>query len=180
KDVVQPAIEALRPPVKAAGHFNELDGYAQPIVRLSHAAFEQAADAEMPADGANIRAGGAELKRRGPRRDTKAVDLGERVDQLLREAFAEVVLVAVAAHVRERQHGDGGEIGRGRRSIRARVGVEAGQGGDEPVAAAVPRLDEARLPGVVLERPAQLLDARGQRIVAHGSAAPYRCEKVVL
>ena len=56
EDVVQRAIEALRPPVVAAGHFDQLDRDAQPIVGLANASFEQRSDAEMAADLANVRA----------------------------------------------------------------------------------------------------------------------------
>ena len=57
----------------------------------------------------------AKLKRRGPRRDAKAVDVRERVDQFLGETFAEVVLVAAGTHVRERKNSDGGDVVRWRR-----------------------------------------------------------------
>ena len=56
-------------------------------------------------------------------------------------------------------------------------GRRFGEAGDESVAAAVPRLDEARLLRIVFERPAQLLDARRERIVADGRAAPDRGEQ---
>jgi hypothetical protein len=44
----------------------------------------------------------------------------------------------------------------------------------------VPRLDVLRLPGIVTERPAQLLNARCERIIAHYRAAPDSGEQIVL
>jgi hypothetical protein len=43
---------------------------------------------------------------------------------------------------------------------------------DESVSAAMPRFDEARLLRIVLERPAQLLNARRERVVAHDRSLP--------
>ena len=108
--VVQRAVETLRPAVVARGDLDQLDRHAQPIGGLPDAPFEQRLDAELDAHRAHVRARPPELKGRGSRRDPQAVDVGERVDQLLGHAFAEVVLIASRAHVRERKNGDGGDI----------------------------------------------------------------------
>jgi len=50
----------------------------------------------------------------------------------------------------------------------------------EAVAALRHRLDEARIVGPVAERPAQALDALGQRLVANGHAPPNLLEEAVL
>src|SRR5262245_34770310 len=52
------------------------------------------------------------------------------------------------------------------------------QRSDEAVATAVPRLDEARAPGVIVERAPELLNARGERGVAHDRIAPHGTEEL--
>ena len=93
----------------ARGHLDQLHRDAQVIVRLAHAAFEQCPDAERPPDLAHVRTRAAELEGGRSRRDAQAVDLRQRVDQLLGQPLAEVVLIAARAHVGERQHRDRGE-----------------------------------------------------------------------
>jgi hypothetical protein len=44
----------------------------------------------------------------------------------------------------------------------------------------VPRFDVLRLPGIVTEHPTQLLNATGERIVAHHGAAPDCGEQIFL
>src|SRR5262245_3571123 len=55
-----------------------------------------------------------------------------------------------------------------------------GEAGDESISSAVPCLGEARLPRIVVEGAAQFLDARRQRVVAHGSSVPDCREEVLL
>jgi hypothetical protein len=50
KDVLEGAIEPLRPAVITGLDLDELHRDAQAILRLSHAAFEERTDAELPAD----------------------------------------------------------------------------------------------------------------------------------
>ena len=50
----------------------------------------------------------------------------------------------------------------------------------QAVTAPVQRLDIARPPEVIAERPAQLLDARRERVVAHCDAAPDALEQLLL
>ncbi len=180
EDVAERAVEALRPPVVAGRDLDELDGHPQPVSRLADAALEQRAHAEVTAHGADVGPRPAELEGRGPGGHAEPLDLGEGVDQLLREALAKVVLVPPGAHVRKREDRDGRDVGDGRGRLGRRLGGRLGEGGHEPVAAAMPRLDEARPLRVVPERPAQLLDARGERVVAHRGARPDRLEQVLL
>ena len=98
----------------AGGDLDELDGDAQAIVCLANAALEQRGDAELPADGLNIGATAPELKRRGPGRDAKAVDVREGVDDFFGEPLTEIVLIASGAHVGEGKNGDGRHVGRWR------------------------------------------------------------------
>lgn len=157
----------------------QLDGHAQPVVGFANAALEQRSDAEMVADRAHVGPGVAKLKRGGPRRHAQTFDVGKRVDQLLGKALAQVVLIALRAHVREREDSNCRDIRRGRCPSGSVFTGRIRNRGDELVAAAMTRFDETRLPGVIVERPAQLLDARRQRIVADGGAVPHRREQIV-
>src|SRR5262245_48057203 len=80
----------------------------------------------------------------------------------------------MAAHDRRRRpgvHRWKRMAGRGRRR-RGR------NGGDEPVATAMPRLDEARTPGIIVEGPPQLLDARRERRVTDDRISPHGAEQL--
>ncbi len=160
------------------GDLDELHGHAQTQVRLAYAAFEQCFDAELPADVADVCTRAAELKRRRPGRDTQAIDVCQRVDQLLCETLAQIVLIAAGAHVGEWKDRDGRDVG----CRRLAIGDGGDRGfrklGDEPVPAAVPCFDEARLPSIIRERPAQFLDARRQRVVADDCLGPDGREQV--
>ena len=50
----------------------------------------------------------------------------------------------------------------------------------EQVSTTMARLDETRLPCVVVEGAAQFGDARGQRVVGHDGAGPDGCEQLFL
>ena len=50
EDVVGASVEALRPQVVPVGHVDELDGDAQPLPGLAHAAFQHRLDAEPAPD----------------------------------------------------------------------------------------------------------------------------------
>src|SRR5262249_32541939 len=65
---------------------------------------------------------------------------------------------------------------------RRRIGGLCHRGGPnhQPVATPVTRLDVARAPGVVAERAAQLLNARGERIVGDRDAVPHLVEQARL
>jgi len=74
------------------------------------------------------------------------------------------------------------EARRGRRWPDRHCGLRrrADDFGDEPVAAAVGGLDDPRLPGIVVERAADLADAHLQRTAAQEHARPDRREELVL
>ena len=102
----------------------------------------------------------------------------ERADELLRQAFAEVVLIPFRAHIHEGQDGD-------RRKIRYSCGrleyrLVSHQLRNEAVAVPMPGRDELRLFGVVAEGFAQLLNAGGQGVIADDGVAPDRGEQLLL
>ena len=104
--VVELAIVPLRPDVAPVVRRRELRGDAQAVVRLPDCALEHDGHAEQGADGANILRLAFEGEDRRTRGDAQAFDLGERVDQLVRDAIAQVFVVRIHAGVHERQHGD--------------------------------------------------------------------------
>jgi len=67
-----------------------------------------------------------------------------------------------------------------RQAVKVAGGMDCRRLRDEAVAAAVQRLDVARTPGVVPQRPAQFLDTRHERCVADSRPRPERVEQLVL
>ena len=179
KYVIEGAIEALGPSVVSRSHVDQLDADPEPVVGLANAPFEEGSDTESLADGANVAAGLPELKRCRARDHAQTIYVCERVDQLLGETLAEIVLVAAGAHVGKRQHRDSGRIVRARRDIGFTVGCLRGDPGNELVAAPMARLDEAGLFRIVGQRAPQFLDARRERVVADSRIAPDRREQVL-
>jgi hypothetical protein len=92
--------------VSAARGIDELRGDAHAIACLADAALEHEAHAEVAPDVlyldrlALVGEGGV------ARDHEQARDLGEIGDQVFGHAVAEIFLLSIAAHVRERQHGD--------------------------------------------------------------------------
>src|SRR3954466_2699455 len=105
--IFQRAIKALRPAMKPARDFDELHGDAQIVTRLAHTSFEQCLYIQLPADLFDVAAAAAELKCRGARDDTQSLDVGQSIDELFGYTFTQIILVALRAHVSERQNRDG-------------------------------------------------------------------------
>ncbi len=84
------------------------------IVGLSDTALQQGRDVELFADHAQVLGLALELKGGGPAGHAQVANAGKGVDQLFGEAVREVLLVALRAHVGERQHGDGRRHGANR------------------------------------------------------------------
>ena len=160
----------------AARHFNQLNRHTQAIVGLADAALEQRLHVELCANGPDVLAFAAELKGRGARGHAQAIDVRERVDELLGQALTEVFLVVTRTHVRERQHSDRGDGSGSRRRRGRRRGVFSGHRGDELISPAVASLDELRVFRIVAEDAAQLLDARREGIVGHRDVRPQRTQ----
>ena len=78
-----------------------------------HRALEHRGDAEPRAQIAHVLAQPLEREHRGARGDVEPLDLGERVDQLVGDAVAEVLVLGIGARVDERQHRDGAGLARG-------------------------------------------------------------------
>ena len=97
EDVSSVPIVFFGPDLVAVGDLDEADRDAQTLARGAHASFEDVVDAERGADLAYVLGAFFEAKRRRPRRDAQARDARESVDDFLRHALAEVVLVSRGA-----------------------------------------------------------------------------------
>jgi hypothetical protein len=164
-------LEPPRPLVIAARCVYELNRDAQLVACFAHATLHYRRDSKLPPHLAHIHASVAKLEGAAATRDAHPVQAIEGVDQLLRHTLAEVALVPVRTHVRERQDCDCPE------DQRTRVGF---QWSDEAIAVAMARFDVTRLPRIIPKGLAQLLDARGERIIAHDDVAPHGGEEILL
>ena len=107
EDVVEIAVVLVRPNVVAAFGVDELGGDSDAIARLAHAAFQDITNAEVGRHLAHI--GRLALVGEGgvARDDEQTGHRGQQRDDVLGHAVGEILLFGVAAHIVERQHGDG-------------------------------------------------------------------------
>ena len=106
EDVVKLAVVGFRPEVGIRRDLDQLRGDAYTIAGLAHTAFEHGGHVEFVRDRRNVDVGALEGERGRARGDAQAANLGEHVQQLFRQPVGEVLVVLVATHVDERQHGD--------------------------------------------------------------------------
>ena len=106
EDVVELAVVPFRPELVAAGGVDELCGDTEARAGGAHAALEHGGDTELATDFADVTRVPLELEGQSARGNPHALERGERGDQLLGHALAEVVLVLARAEVAERQHGN--------------------------------------------------------------------------
>ncbi len=105
EDVGELAIVAIGPDVVPALDGGQVHGEPQLRPGAPHAALEDCIDAELAPDLPDVEVAAAIAERRGARGDAQPGQPGERVDQVLGQAVAEVlVLDAGAAEIREGQH----------------------------------------------------------------------------
>ena len=107
ENVCDLAIVAFRPDMKPAGRIDQLRHDSHTSARLAYAAFQQMAYIQPPGDVSDLDRFALERERRGSSGDVKALDLREGIDDLFRDAVAEVLIVGVRAHAGEWQDGDG-------------------------------------------------------------------------
>ena len=163
----------------------------------AHAALDHVADAEFLGDLLQVD-GLALVDERGIARDhEEPAQLGQRGDDVFADAVGKILLRRIAAHVVERQHGNGRPLGKRRgRGARAR--------GFRPTAAARSPALTGRSPtgcctsptkrkplardgadqllalAAVADRLARGIDAAGQGRIRHDPAAPDRRDEIVL
>jgi hypothetical protein len=109
------AIEPLGPEMPAAAGIDELGCDAHAIAGLADAPLEHKTHAQVAPDLLHF--GRPALVDEGgvARDDEQARDLREIGDQVLGQAIAEILLLDIATHVREGQHGDRRLVRHGRR-----------------------------------------------------------------
>jgi hypothetical protein len=92
----------------------------------AHAAFKDVCDAECFGDLDDVLLLASKRGGRSARDYLQSLNFGEQVQYLLGQPVAEVFVFLVAAHVGERQHGDGGPA-LGGRALRLERGHRAGR-----------------------------------------------------
>src|SRR5262249_22678740 len=121
---------------------------AQPVVSFSHAALKNVAHLQLLSNNAQIDMFTLEAEGRASRDDTKFRDLGQRIDDLLRDSVCKVFVLRIRTHVDERQYHEGVAY---RTFGRDRRGDWDTDGCDQPVASFRDCLDDAWIAGVVIE-----------------------------
>src|SRR5205085_8689759 len=104
--------------VKSCNRLVELRGDTNRVSRAPHAPLENCADVEFARDGADLDVLALEGEGRRASGDLQFINASEGVEYFLRQSIRKILLLLVAAHVHEREHGDGmqrrGEGSRGR------------------------------------------------------------------
>ncbi len=107
----------------AVGGRDQLRRDTDPVARPPHAALEDVGHSQDFGDLADIRVLSLEGERRRARDDFQPRHLDQRVDDLLAQPVAEVLVVGIAAHVGEGKHGDRSLVGRQVRPFQRRAQV---------------------------------------------------------
>ncbi len=112
------AVVALGPDMAAGGDVVELCGDAHAVAALAHAALDHVADAEFLGDLLQVHGLALVDERRIACDHEEPAQLGQCGDDVLADAVGEIVLLRIAGHVGEGQHGDGGPIRQRQRRAR--------------------------------------------------------------
>ena len=103
--VVECTVIALRPDVKAVVSANQLRRNAYPVAGLLNTALENVCHTQRKRDSSNIDILVLEREGRCTRRHLEIGQLREHMQQCLGQAVGEVLVVAIGAHIDERQYG---------------------------------------------------------------------------
>ena len=112
EDVAQITIIALRPQVMPGDRIDKLGCDPDLITDLPDASLQDISHAQFTAHVLDLDRPVLVRERRISRDHGEATDLREIGDDIVRDAIGEVLLLRVVAHVRERQHDDGGLFSR--------------------------------------------------------------------
>ena len=145
EDVLEVAVVALGPEVVVGLGVDQLHGDAHPLPDLAHAAFDDVLHAELGGELLHLDRPALELERGVARDHEQLAEPRQLGDDVLGDAVGEELLLRVAAHVVERQHGDRRLVGtiarraglgrrrlvrrRGWTGARPSAGFAAGRGG---------------------------------------------------
>src|SRR5262249_52767878 len=100
------AIVPIGPQMMPACRFDQLRGNAYPAGSPPHAAFEHITHPKLTAHSADIDCWPLIRERRAPRDHKKRMVARKISDDVLGDAFREIFLLSIAAHIREREHRD--------------------------------------------------------------------------
>jgi len=106
EDVGHLTVERVRPEVEARGGVDELRCHPEPSADVAHTTAQHRGDVKSSSDFADVTARAAKRERARTRRNLEPFQLRQRVDQLLAQSITQVIVLGVAAHVDERQHGN--------------------------------------------------------------------------
>ena len=106
EDVAGRPLVGLGPEIEPLAHAHQVDGDAEPVVGLAHAALEHGGDVEPAAGLAGVLAPALEREGGGGRGDPEPRHPAERGGQLLGHAVAEILVGAVGAGVDQGEDGD--------------------------------------------------------------------------
>jgi hypothetical protein len=107
EDVGQPAVVGLGPELTVGPGVDELPDDADLVPRTADASLEDGRGPEFLPDLPEALFRSLIRHHRGPRNDLQAPDLGKLGNDILRDAVAEIFVLAAVAHVLEREDGDG-------------------------------------------------------------------------
>ena len=111
KYVVHRTVVALGPDMSAGLRVDQLGCDPHAAGRFAHAAFEHVAHAELMADLLDVYGSALVGKGRISRDDKKPFESRKPGDDILDHAIGKIFLLGIAAHILERQHGDGRFVG---------------------------------------------------------------------
>jgi hypothetical protein len=97
--VLQPAVEALRPHVRAVGSTDELRRDAHTVARLPHASLEDVVDVHLARDARYLHVLALVGERRGSRDHAQPRHVGQQVEKFLAQTVGEILILSVVAHV---------------------------------------------------------------------------------
>ena len=106
ENIVDRALEGVRPAREAAAAIHQVDRHPDVVARPAHAAMQQEGDAQLCGDLHRAFVALAKQVRRGLRHHLQALVARERGAQLFREAFRKIGLARIAAQVFEGHHRD--------------------------------------------------------------------------
>ena len=137
EDVFKVAVVPFGPQVIAGRGIQKLRRHAHSVACLAHAALDDILDTEFAPHVLDLWRLALVVERGIAGDDNHRAEARELGDHVLADAIGEILLLGVSAHVDERQHGDGGFVGKlqrcrlvRRRSVAVRPAPDADRLGD--------------------------------------------------